>query len=276
MRSLLLTLASTAWFVAPAFSQVLTFSTPLKTEATASAVTITIDLSSGPMVRAMTGAPYSGRPTSRSVQILADGTRLTRESSLYGMTYRDSMGRVRTERPAFPVLSGIRPIAEFTIIEITDPVAGYRYLLDSVNHVAHRAPFQGQVIRATPALPASAPPPSQRTMPDGTVTASEPLGTDSISGVTVVGRRTTFTYPAGSRMGNDRPVARVSENWMSPQLGISLRSKSTGPEGESTMTMEDFSATEPDPSLFLIPSGYQIVDETGPFKIVVPRETDAR
>jgi hypothetical protein len=34
--------------------------------------------------------------------------------------------------------------------------------------------------------------------------------------------------------------------------------------------MKDFTAAEPDPTLFMIPAGYQIVDETGPFTITVP------
>jgi hypothetical protein len=40
---------------------------------------------------------------------------------------------------------------------------------------------------------------------------------------------------------------------------------------DTTMTMKDFSTEEPDPSLFQIPAGYQIVDETGQFTITIPR-----
>jgi len=35
--------------------------------------------------------------------------------------------------------------------------------------------------------------------------------------------------------------------------------------------MENFSTSEPDPGLFQVPPGYQIVEETGPFTIVIKR-----
>jgi hypothetical protein len=47
-------------------------------------------------------------------------------------------------------------------------------------------------------------------------------------------------------------------------------SKSTGPNGDTSMTMKDFSIEEPDPTLFQVPAGYQIVDETGQFTITIP------
>ncbi len=274
MWYLVLTLASTVWLVAPAFPQFMMFNMSSKADATS--VTMTIDLSAGPTPSATSGAPYSGRQTMKTVETLADGTRLTRESPMETRTYRDSMGRVRMERAAFPVVGGLRQPASFTLVEIQDPVAGYRYLLDSVNRVVHRVPAQFRAVRAATAANPVNEKSSTHTMPDGTTITSEPLGTQVMFGVTVAGVRRTLTYPTGSRMGNDRPFSAVTETWGSPQLGVTLLSKSVRPGTESTTTWEDFSAAEPDPALFMIPSDYQVVDETGPFRIVVPREKDAR
>ncbi len=71
-------------------------------------------------------------------------------------------------------------------------------------------------------------------------------------------------------MGNDRPVTMVRESWSSSQLGLTLLTKSTGPDGDSTTTWEGFSTSEPDPSLFAIPTDYKIGEYTEPFTITIP------
>jgi hypothetical protein len=101
---------------------------------------------------------------------------------------------------------------------------------------------------------------------------SEDLGTQLIEGVTAHGRRTTQTWPVDS-VGNDRPIVSVNEFWTSEQLGgMLVLSKNTDPRyGETTTTLKNVSLSEPDPSLFQPPPGYQIVDENGSFRITVPR-----
>ncbi len=278
MRTRFVTFSAVACFVAasPVFSQVLASGMTFRTDATASTATITMNLESGFPLPVVTGAPYSGRQTMKSVQTLADGTRLAREMPSEMVIYRDSLGRVRTEQEAFPGAIGLKPRVSFTLVEIQDAVGGYRYLLDSVNRVAHRVPVQFRVVRVASAAPPSRTSSEPRTLPDGTIARSESLGTQVMFGVTVVGGRSTLTYPAGSRMGNDRPFSAVTESWRSPELGVTLMSRSIRPGTENIRTLEDFNAAEPDPTLFLIPSDYQVVNETGPFKIVIPREKDAR
>lgn len=103
---------------------------------------ITFTVAAGEPV-AISGAPYSGTQSSESVQTLADGTQLKRPTLMAATIYRDSQGRLRTEQPAFPFLRqmavnpNVKPFPDFTIVEIQDPVAGYQYLLDSTNKVAH-------------------------------------------------------------------------------------------------------------------------------------------
>src|SRR5262249_15354242 len=99
----------------------------------------------GILVGSAATGPYSGRESKESVQTLADGTHITTKDPLSlnsAMTYRDSQGRLRTERPMFPVPQGRKSPDGITLVEIQDPVAGYLYVLDSVNHVAHRVPIQ--------------------------------------------------------------------------------------------------------------------------------------
>ncbi len=230
-----------------------------------------------PAITAMTGAPYCGRQVSSSVQTLVDGTRLTRSSPLETLTCRDSAGRFRRERPAFPSsLPGVKPPVSFTIIEITDPVGGYSYLLDSVNRIAYRFPLKAGPMPQRPPTPVRPPAAtlvsSTQIFSDGRAVQSEQLAPRMISGVLAEGIRTTMTHPAGSFMGNDRPVTTVSETWTHPQTGVALVTKSTGPNGDNSMSMEDYSTLEPDPMLFQAPPDYRIVDETGPFKIVLPMQ----
>jgi hypothetical protein len=92
-----------------------------------------------------------------------------------------------------------------------------------------------------------------------------------IDGVMVEGTRTTTTYPVGA-MGNDRPIVVTRESWHSPELRLEVLMKSSDPRsGESTMRFRIINRSEPDPALFQIPPGYQLVDETGSFTIKISR-----
>ncbi len=229
-----------------------------------SELTINVTASVPAQITQVTGAPYSGQTSSETVQTLPDGTHLTHQAARGVTTYRDSMGRVRTELPMFPNHPGG---LSFTMVQVSDPVGGYFYVIDSVNQVVHRI-----VARSSgPSMPHS-PSPASRTLPDGTEITVESLGTSTLLGVPVAGTKATTTYPAGSRLGNDRPVTATNEIWTSPQLGVVISSTNSQPGGNvNTMTMKNFSTAEPDPSLFAVPAGYKVVDETGGFTIKVTR-----
>jgi hypothetical protein len=227
----------------------------------------------------VSGAPYAGRTVSQSVRTLANGTHLTQPAFEQPMTYRDSMGRTRTEsrmQPLPPMGAVAKaPPQIASLPEIEDPVAGYRIILDPVHQIAHRIPIQVRQNQAPNINTAIAAPrivtPLARPHQDGATVEAENLGTQTIFGVPATGHRTTTTYPVGTYQGNDQPVIMVNETWNSVQYGMVLKSSNTGPESDSTMIMKDFSGAEPDPSLFMIPAGYQIVDETGEFTITIPR-----
>ena len=256
----------------------------------------TFGVTSAP-IPAVIGAPYSGEQTEEQVQTLADGTHITRSMGTI-KTWRDSEGRIRTERPmrVGPRASGgtDSPV----IVEISDPVAGVRYTLDIENKVAHRvvAPAAGTEITrppgaqtrpavrpnvewlATQPQPAGGiltggiglPVPNQDTSMRPEFT-SEDLGTQVIEGVVAVGHRQTTTFPVGSQ-GNDRPIATTSETWMSPELKIVILRKTSDPRsGEDTLKTTNLSRAEPDLALFQPPPDYTIVDETSPFTIQFSR-----
>ncbi len=253
---------------------------------------------SGPsfMPPAVTGAPYSGEQVSERVQTLPDGSHITQK--MPGQkTWRDSQGRTRTERPMGPASMANAP----AIMQITDPVAGYQYTLDPEKQVAHRValpppPGPRQVRPAVDGANVGAGRGAGRGMGSegggtlagppmvaGTVrvvngstigmgaarpqTTNESLGTQTIDGVLVEGRRMTMVYPAGMQ-GNDAPITVVSETWRSPDLGLIVLSTTNDPRsGVNTMKVANLSRVEPDASLFLVPAGYSIVDETGTFTI---------
>ena len=164
----------------------------------------------------------------------------------------------------------------FTMVQVQDPVAGYFYVIDSAKQVVHR--MQAQTMG--PVRP-SIPNPTSQTLKNGTEITVEPLGSSTISGVAVVGTKTTTTYPVGvvvvatktTWLSNDRPVTTTDETWWAPSLGLMLSSTNLQPGGNvATRTMQNFSTAEPDPTLFKIPAGYKIVDENGGFTIKVTKQ----
>src|SRR5277367_6480141 len=95
------------------------------------------------------GAPYSASATSDTTETLSDGTVIHRTAQL--SLYRDSQGRSRKELTA----SGFGPLAASgapkTLVEISDPVAGVHYGLDTTAKVAYKS-----AIHARPAASSDA------------------------------------------------------------------------------------------------------------------------
>jgi hypothetical protein len=118
--------------------------------------------------------------------------------------------------------------------EIIDPVAGYRYYLDSLHQVAYRF-----------SLPPSAGIPQKQTQ-------YEFLGVKTIDGIEVQGIRFSTTI--------DKFIA-TTESWVSNELMIGVLRKSSLPgKKEISQTMKNIKQAEPDVALFKIPSDYKIVD----------------
>jgi hypothetical protein len=235
-----------------------------------------------PVGPAVTGAPYSGEEVTENVKILTDGTHIT-QKMMGRKVWRDSEGRTRTERP---IGMGPNQPSIPVIVEITDPVGGFKYTLDTQKKIAHRQAIPpmpshaftgvgggvgigigggGRAGSMGAAIPA--PMSAQGNAPVSPRFTNEKIGTQTIDGVLVEGTRSTVTHPVGA-MGNDREFSAVTERWMSPDLKIQILSKTNDPrQGESTFRIENLSRTPPDPMLFVVPSDYTIVDEAGAFTI---------
>jgi hypothetical protein len=87
---------------------------------------------------------------------------------------------------------------------------------------------------------------------------SESLGKRMIEGVEAEGIRITQTIPAGA-MGNERPIEVLHERWYSRELQMDVMTKWIDPRlGESTQRLTNLIRSEPDASLFQVPTDYTI------------------
>ncbi len=60
----------------------------------------------------------------------------------------------------------------------------------------------------------------------------------------------------------------TSESWVSKELQLAVASVDYSPlNGTTTMRYENFTTAEPDPSLFMVPASYSVVDERETFTI---------
>ena len=236
------------------------------------------------------GAPYSATITNESVQTLSDGNRIVQTST--GTTARDSQGRTRQDT-VLPAIGNLSAANAPHLVFIHDPVAQVSYVLNLTEKTAQKLPMLppiaavagGENAAAGPVTTnaffiqagvpshiadAAMPPPMtiQRTVigSDQDQVASEDLGSQTMEGVVVNGKRTTHTIPAG-QIGNDKPITTINEVWSSPDLKTIVLSKRSDPRmGEQTFQLTNIVRAEPDPSLFTVPSDFRIIE--GPQKIV--------
>jgi hypothetical protein len=233
------------------------------------------------------GVPFCATVTTDHTQSFADGNRIhTTDSSTL---CRDSEGRTRREAGLNLLGAGPdKPASK--LITIIDPVAGVRYLLDPTSKVAHKMTIPGPGAAGLPDLPVK----NEQVMiirsagggEAGTVSANtnfiyrktgedheapgttENLGDKTINGILATGTRMTHTIPAG-KMGNEKPITVTSERWYSSDLKATVMTKHDDPwAGELKTEFTSVNTSEPDPSLFAVPSDYKVVDDKmGPIKI---------
>ena len=182
-------------------------------------------------------SPFSAKTTTETVQVLADGSRVVRNTA--GSIVRDSLGRTRQEQ----VLS-----TGGTVVLIQDPVERLVYALDPDRQTARRT--ASLVFEAAPANPGLQP------------AKSEALGSQLVEGILTHGSRLTRTLAVKSA-GNDQPLEIVSEVWYSDELQSVVLSKTTDPRsGQTTFRLTEIQRSEPDPSSFQVPEGYAILSES--------------
>ena len=202
--------------------------------------------------KTITGTQLSGDLVISRDTTLADGNRIHSESTT--KVYRDAQGRVRREVGvdlATPATGNVKR----SMVVITDPVAGKRYMLNPDNKTAREMPMRG------PKHPGEAHEEHMRAMggPDdpGAVT-KEQLGTKAVNGMQAEGVRVTRTIPAGA-IGNDKPIAVVTERWYSTDLQIGVMTLHTDPMmGTVTTKLVNVVRGDPDASLFQVPPDYKV------------------
>lgn len=97
-------------------------------------------------------------------------------------------------------------------------------------------------------------------------TKTEQLGSKNIDGVEAEGTRTVTTIPAGA-IGNERPIETVYEKWYSKELQLVVMSKRSDPRfGEQTYRLTNLVRSEPDQSLFTVPTGYKTFPAPSAYK----------
>jgi hypothetical protein len=231
-------------------------------------------------------APFTATAITEIDQPLADGNRIRQRSA--SAVARDRAGRTRRE----VALGAVGPLLAAgeapRLVHLHDPVAGTDVTLDPARKIAFKAPRAEPRVAPPPGekgdavteedrrivvggphapLPIGLPPPSATPLviplvdgvpPGGAAPAREELGTQVIEGLKAQGTRTTITIPPG-KVGNERPIAIVTERWVSPELGLVVLSKHSDPRlGTTTYRLTAIERREPSAATFEIPAGFTI------------------
>jgi len=246
--------------------------------------------------RIVKNAPYSAEVVTDHMQQLADGNRIVEHSS--GRVYRDREGRVRREedrQSGNPAISIFDPISGVSYS--LDPDRRIAWKSSAQVGVAIMNKLDAAKLEAAKVEGAKAEAEMKRRAELGavlemrkkeearrgeTVTVEaaggfvtmkrapnggeqhkeEVLAAKTLEGVRVEGRRMTTTIAAGA-IGNEWPMTIVSEEWTSPDLQVLVLTDRKDPRnGDSSYKLQAIQRGDPSPSLFQVPSDYE-VRETG-------------
>jgi hypothetical protein len=240
--------------------------------------------------RVIANVPFAADATTTVTQTLGDGTKIEQRTN--AKIYRDSTGRIRREQTVIG-LDRLNPAAapQTTIAFDTIPGDPMPYTLNPATKTARRAQRGVQWLTTAVGLnvgytfrqPGTAPGIANIPVLDSSFTVSnrtrsgtqgaavppdikpteESLGTRQIEGVKATGRRQTTVIPAG-RIGNDRAIQIVEEQWDSPELNMVISSRFSDPRtGVVEYRMTNISRSEPRADLFIVPSDYTVIESNG-------------
>ena len=196
------------------------------------------------------GAPFSAVAVSETVQVLSDGSRVTRGRT--ARVFRDGEGRVRFE-------SGRAAGADGAFI-LYDAVSGATYIVGSGRRAALQlaSPAADASLRQVKVITPQSPPEDIKAVVGDKI---ESLGTRMIEGVAAEGVRVTSTVPAQAGGGQSSKV--VYERWYSHELRKAVLIKCTDPRfGEAVYRLTDIKRAEPAPDLFRLPADYRVEPAT--------------
>jgi hypothetical protein len=193
--------------------------------------------------------PFSATVNTEWISYLRDGA--SRALRNHRLIARDRQGRVFQERRYFAP-DGDRQETRLTQTEIADPETHTLAICDGSRRVCDLRIYRAE---PTASLPPAGP------SPNGTsFLTRDALGLRIVNGFEANGTREVQTVDATAN-GTDRPISVVKEFWYSPQLGLNLFTRRTDPRrGIESFTVSDINLAEPDPALFALPKGAQLVD----------------
>jgi hypothetical protein len=189
--------------------------------------------------------PFAAREVRRTVQTLADGTQVQKES--LSAFFRDNLGRMRSEsQNTFWIL-------------IYDPVAGFTYNLDTRTKRYSKRPVSDKASSRIVAFNGGTSELSIGQSGSGLPGArTENLPPQMIDGLKATGTRVTVMIPAGA-FGNDHELTVVNERWYSDDLKALVKSSNSDPRfGTTTYELTNIVQAPPDPALFQVPVEYTI------------------
>jgi hypothetical protein len=239
--------------------------------------------------RVIANAPFSADVTTTVTQTLGDGTKIEQRTT--GKLYRDSTGRVRREQTVIG-LDRLNPAAQPQTTITFDSVPGDQapYSLNPANKTARRGGRRVQWLTGTElnlsyTIRTANSPAGQPSIalvdllnnvnrisrsgaqggpiPSDIKPTEESLGTRQVEGVKATGRRSTTVIPAG-RIGNDRDIRIVEEQWDSPELNMVMSTRFSDPRtGVVEYRLTNVSRSEPRADLFIVPADYTVMEANG-------------
>jgi len=235
----------------------------------------------GPLTDAVVpNAPFTADAVTTVTQTLGDGTKIEQRTT--AKWYRDSTGRVRREQTVIGI-DRLSPQGQpqTTITFDSVPRDPTPYVLNPATRTARRTPrgvqwfdrgvdallagivLQSAAGSAWPAPAAGFGRGQAASVPADVRPVEEQLGTRQTEGVKATGRRWTTTIPAG-RIGNDRAIQIVEEQWESPELNMVISSRFSDPRtGVVEYRLTNINRSEPRADLFTVPADYTIVEAAG-------------
>lgn len=207
----------------------------------------------------MQNAPFTAIVHTEWIRPLSDGGTFTLVNQR--QIARDGQGRIYEER-WFLVPKDGKVQSRMYLIQIADPSERTLYncfLLKTPHQCTLQKSAERPIALYHPAIEQSGPLPNG----DGFKT-HEDLGIQDIDGIETEGTRDTTNINQGV-YGNDRPYSIMREFWFASSLGIDLRSTVTNPSfGKQVFTLTNVNSSAPEPMLFQIPEGFEVVDQRKP------------
>jgi hypothetical protein len=194
----------------------------------------------------LTNSPFTATVDTVWVKILPDGSTATNKNRR--TIARDSSGRVFEERHFLTPNEDVQP--RLQALQYRDPNRHEFTNCMVQQRVCYVSPMMASARSSMPTVERRATNPNVK---------DEALGDKNENGLNLVGTREITTIPTGA-IGNTKPEPIVKEFWYSPVLGLNMVTKRFDPRtGSQDFLVNHLVQGEPDPKLFVPPSGYRIV-----------------